>query len=67
MRVFGECAIVNTSSHVNFRKKINNKGEKAMFIGYSTSHPEGTYKFIKYNNQKLFYLEILNGWTLQEV
>ena len=53
MRVFGECAIVNKSSHVKFRKKINNKGEKAMFIGYSTSHPEGTYKFIKYNNQKI--------------
>ena len=24
MRVFGECSIVNTSSHVKFRNKINN-------------------------------------------
>ena len=49
MRVFGECTVVNKSSHVKFRKKINNKREKVMFIGYST-----------------FYLEILNGWKLQE-
>ena len=53
LRVFGELAIINNSSHNRFSCKLNNRGEKAMFIGYSTHHSMGTFKFIKVRNKKI--------------
>ena len=52
LRVFGELAIINNSSHNRFSCKLNNRGEKSMFIGYSTHHSMGTFKFIKVRNKK---------------
>ena len=38
LRVFCELEIINNSYHNRFSFKLNNRGEKDMFIGYSTHH-----------------------------
>ena len=62
LHIFGELGIIMTPKQEGYKSKIGNKGEKAIFVGYSNDHAGDVYKFFHLaSNQIKISRDVL--WT----
>ena len=53
LRIFGEIALAANHERKSTRTKIDQKGKRAIFVGYADNHTGGVYRFIHLKTQHI--------------